>query len=336
MFLRKPPSRRGFTLVELLVVIAIIAVLIALLLPAAQAAREAANRAQCQSSLRQLGIAIHNCHNTYGTMPSYFGTFPGGEDVYQWDNRNKLFGSWFAHLLPFVEQDAVWDLAMADIRASGTNEPSYTVPPVCTAGPPVITQVFNGHTYITLTISCTQGTGYVDHGIWVSPCHQTPYKVLQCPSDPSLSPSGLVYSYWGGTNYLANFNAFSDPAMTNGVYALPVRFNQITDGLSSTILFGEGYQNCDGLGRIALYSWYYHNFGIDWYQVPNTNLFQDRPGTGTCSDCCNNWKAQSGHRGGMNVCLVDGSVRVVSPNITQQTWTNAMLPQDGQTLGTDW
>lgn len=96
--------RRGFTLIELLVVIAIIAVLIALLLPAVQQAREAARRSQCVNNLKQLGLALHNYHDTFNVFP------PGWIGVQ--NNVSHMEGNsgfaWGAHLLPQIDQGPLY------------------------------------------------------------------------------------------------------------------------------------------------------------------------------------------------------------------------------------
>ena len=333
MFSRSVVRRSGFTLIELLVVIAIIALLIGMLLPAVQKVREAASRMQCTNNLKQLGIAVHAFSGANNTLPTYFGVYPGDDgSVYpDWpaSNKLKMYGSWFAHLMPYVEQDNVYKTTMNDITTSGWNQPHYTIPPSYLTGG-LVYLTYNGHTYIYQSTIASGGSGYVVDGIWIDGIHEATFKVLQCPSDPTAEKGRVYGGYWGATNYLANFNAWSKNSY--GLWSSPVSFASFTDGTSNTVLFGEGYATCDTIGRIALYSWFYHNFGLDWYQQPNTLMFQDRPAVKDCD----NWRAQSGHTGGMNICLGDGSVRHISASISQMTWTSALLPSDGVPLGPDW
>lgn len=113
--------RHAFTLVELLVVIAIIGILIALLLPAVQAAREAARRMQCSNNLKQLGLALHNYHDSMkmfpalkqGTSGPWTGNYPGD------NNSGRLSG--FVMLLPYIEQQPMYDQIKRGDPSSGIN-----------------------------------------------------------------------------------------------------------------------------------------------------------------------------------------------------------------------
>src|SRR5690606_7601708 len=98
-------ARKGFTLVELLVVVAIISLLIAMLLPAIQAARESGRRAACSSNLKQLATAVHVFHERHNSMPTYYGWFP---DKASYGTGAR--GSWYVHLMPGLEMQSGYQI----------------------------------------------------------------------------------------------------------------------------------------------------------------------------------------------------------------------------------
>jgi prepilin-type N-terminal cleavage/methylation domain-containing protein len=368
-FSRAP--RRGFTLIELLVVIAIIAILIALLVPAVQRVRDSAARTQCRNNLKQLALAVHNYQDANKVLPPYFGMWPPTNSsgaTFDDSTIGRPYGGWFLYLLPYVDQEPLWDQILAEIQASGENVDTSVGG---TDSATTTTVTLNGVTYSYSTTSVT-GQTTTAHGIWLV-ASQT-YAMTRCPSDPSVMPGGLAEG-WGPTNYLANWNAWGnsdgDGTATYGnwspdslgFYSPAQKFINVTDGLTNTVLFGEAYALCDGWGRLALYSANYHNFGLTpslnnatvsgdgglladgaynyVYGLPNTFPFQTMPllnPPSTCptgQQCCDPWRAQTPHTA-MHVAMMDGSVRAVDPSISQQTWSYVLLPRDGQVIGGDW
>jgi prepilin-type N-terminal cleavage/methylation domain-containing protein len=117
-------SRRrfGFTLIELLVVIAIIAILIALLLPAVQQAREAARRTQCRNNMKQLGLAIHNYHDTFKTFPFRQGGSNGAAPT-PWDYSYYHVASAHVMILPYVDQSPLYNQIMSQAQTNAGLRP---------------------------------------------------------------------------------------------------------------------------------------------------------------------------------------------------------------------
>jgi prepilin-type N-terminal cleavage/methylation domain-containing protein/prepilin-type processing-associated H-X9-DG protein len=298
-------SRRGFTLIELLVVIAIIAILIGLLLPAVQKIREAANRMKCSSNMKQLGLAIHNCNDTYGYLPPAHApdatqpislaappfNGPVGYTIFHW-------------MLPFIEQDNVWKALNPATSYSGIQYYQVIKTYLCPSDP----SITNG--------MCR--TFYGGANGWAATCYGANYQVFGNPASghtrgsntlPNVAPDGLsstvffaeMYGTCGWTGDL-NFMYGSLWADSNSVWR----------GLFGT---NTSWKDPSGTG------------------YPAANKFQVRPKWDTQ---CDPSVPQAGHSSGVNALLGDGSVRHVTAGISNNTWALAVNPQDGQAMGADW
>jgi prepilin-type N-terminal cleavage/methylation domain-containing protein/prepilin-type processing-associated H-X9-DG protein len=284
-------DRHGFTLIELLVVIAIIGILIALLLPAVQKIREAAARIQCQNNLKQIGLGLHNFHDSYQRFPSGImvpigsgsgAVLPSSCPRCAQPPIPGKWGSWLTWILPYVEQQNLYN----ELNLNG-REYGYSLGPTA----PGATVV---RTYI-------------------------------CPSDYVPKPTIQYGTYYFGVNsYFGNAGTKAWPvssASLNGVlyYNSSVKITDITDGTSNTLLAGERYSKDPIVADADLsdwrgWAWTNYNSGGD--HLGDTNWPINSPASAIGVNARKN-NFGSGHLGGANFVLCDGSVRFISTTSTQ-------------------
>ena len=306
----------GFTLVELLVVIAIIGILIALLLPAVQAAREAARRSQCSNNLKQIGVAMHNYHDSQKSLPL------GGATG--WGH------TWHAYILPHIEQSAVYDrIPWTDSGHAGNSRPTdpftimaRTIIPTFKCPSDPLPPAYP----VTMNSVSRRGVGsYLGNG-----------------------GGNATSDNRGGSNdlRLANGVLLAHAIRTTTRKRDPIPFAAILDGNSNTLLVGESPYSvvapCTVCDRLYLFS---NNSdggqGSDWSEYLGSTFYginRSLLPAGTPTSPGNNERELSFgsyHPGGCNVVLCDGSTRFVSETIDITVWRAVGSRQGGETLG-EW
>lgn len=330
---------RGFTLIELLVVIAIIAVLIALLLPAVQQAREAARRTQCKNNLKQLGLALHNYHDTSNCLPM------GNVAPDAAGNRGA---SWMVRILPMFDQaaaynqinfnDTDWTMQSSRInrnwgitgglRMSGLNCPSSPLPMTRTQNTNSPTQGLGAATTLTYQLANYVGIAGSYDDMATGVC---------CP----------IPSSWTGY-YRSNYNGCI--VASNGTYAQakPVKMSEIIDGASNTIMVGEQSAfSVDPATGLATKDWRAcnHDGGpwsggaggdTDWWlnmTVVRATINSKAGNNGNEQAYYRHTRVNSAHVGGAHVLFGDGTVRFLSQNMDAVTWYRACSRNDNQVAG---
>lgn len=205
MFSKHLVSRKAFTLIELLVVIAIIAILMGLLLPAVQKVREAAGKTQSKNNLKQLALAVHNCHDVFQITPPMFGVV--GTQVAGGGGGAGNNASFFFNLLPYLEQESLFKLGKDFARGTAIKGLNNPLDPTWSAN--------NGVYTLPATVP-----------LWIAGGITNPWPNWANQANATSTTK------WGLSSYAANFQVFGDKGMT---------FTSISDGLSHTTILGERY-----------------------------------------------------------------------------------------------
>ena len=301
-----PAKASGFTLVELLVVIAIIGVLVALLLPAVQSAREAARRTHCTNNLKQIGLATHNLHDTYGFLPP---AFIG-------DNSDTPNGwaTWGAIILPFMEggnQYSLWDISRRNMfqvpAAYQTQIKGY----ICPSRPSPVLSVGDfvspGGSLSDYAASFGTEAAYINSNGAIIP--NLPFVAVDASGEVKVTK-------WSGQTRLAD----------------------ITDGTSNTTMFGEKHVRPNSLrGKNedrSLFSGVRNTHRRMMGIAPNGDVRPLLPPNVQNSSVANS-SFGGPHPGVCQFVFCDGSVRPVRITANLQTLTYLVSRSDGQVVNLD-
>lgn len=305
------PRTKGFTLVELLVVIAIIGTLVGLLLPAIQAARESARRIACSNNLKQIGVALHNYHDAKQTFPmgvkgsEFTGVLP----------RERY--PWTFDILPFLEENAVY--LTRSTSAPLTNSPNANAGNWTSAGARPI-QGFQCPS--DPTPSTTPGLlGNQSRGNYLG--FVTPFAAWTCYEYLTKQTPG--YHVWHKLHFFMPDRAQS--------------LKDITDGTSKTLAVGEYIKGLSSVVNEYRGNIYWDNLGgalIGTRRTPNSGLpdyLWFAPAAGDASLARFPAVAMSGnqtadqeansrsyHSGGVNSLFADGAVRFMADAIDTSAW----------------
>jgi prepilin-type N-terminal cleavage/methylation domain-containing protein/prepilin-type processing-associated H-X9-DG protein len=304
---RRAKRRSAFTLIELLVVIAIIAVLIGLLLPAVQKVREAAARLKCSNNLKQIGLAFHNHHDTFGFLPT------AGAELGATDNPpvDSAKWGWAYEILPFIEQKPLHDLPTATSaqrsKVRKTVIPIYYCP---TRRPPAL---YGGE---AKSDYAGNGATRVNNDAADGPVCATHY-----PGAPS--------NYLGGS---INFSSGIPDGTSNTLMVgeklvnIPTMGGSDTDFTDNESWAGPGFPDADIMRGCLKVS---GSSPVRWHTpVPDTH-------DPVPDDTGLHYRFGSAHSGGINAVFCDGSVRFVRFTVTPTVFMRACVRNDNQAFSLD-
>tara|TARA_R110002095_G_scaffold39808_4_gene36661 strand:- start:4616 stop:5509 length:894 start_codon:yes stop_codon:yes gene_type:complete len=285
---------RGFTLIELLVVIAIIAILIALLLPAVQQAREAARRSTCKNNMKQIGLALHNYHDSHLTFP--FGRSNTGF-TYTGAGSIHMCGTM---LLPFLDQAPLYNKLNLEVNwANAANKPF------------LLTKL---SVFLCPSNPQDEGMNYTgspaDNDAWGS--HYVPVAHSGKDGNPARDGSSSVGSNKDGMFYLNS----------------KTRFRDVVDGTSNTIAYAETIG--DGSGTHELFGYGAYGGGIGTRSGINAN---SPPLSGWSFNGDDFTGPGSYHVGGCHILMGDGAVRFISENVDLGTLQDLTTRAGSEVIG---